>query len=146
MVSSYRNRRSYLRCSAITSDRKQHGFTLLETLVALSVLAISLGVTYQVFSSALRGSTLADDYAQASMYADSHLAEVGKKVHLLPNISEGSYNQRYRWKLEIQPLDGTNASAVVETVKRYQVILNVYWRAARGERTIRATTFRLASA
>lgn len=126
--------------------RKQYGFTLLETLVALSVLAISLGVTYQVFSSALRGSTLADDYAQASMYADSHLAEVGKKVHLLPSVSEGSYNQRYRWKLEVQSLDGSSSRSVLETVKRYQVVLNVYWRSSRGERSIRATTFRLASA
>lgn len=125
---------------------KQCGFTLLETLVALSVLAISLGVTYQVFSSALRGSTLADDYAQASMYADSHLAEVGKNVHLLPSVTEGAYNQRYRWKLEVQSLDASSSRNIVETVKRYQVVLNVYWRSSRGERSIRATTFRLASA
>ncbi|MFK7816227.1 MAG: prepilin-type N-terminal cleavage/methylation domain-containing protein [Gammaproteobacteria bacterium] len=122
------------------------GFTLLETLVALSVLAVSLGVTYQVFSSALQGSTLADDYAQASMYADSHLAEIGKKVHLLPGTTEGSYNQRYYWKLEVLPLDGSNSRSLVETVKRYQVVLNVYWQARKGQRSIRATTFRLASA
>ena len=125
---------------------KQRGFTLLETLVALSVLAISLGVTYQVFSSALRGSTLADDYAQASMYADSHLAEVGKNVHLLPSVTEGTYNQRYRWKLEVQSLDASSSRSVVETIRRYQVVLNVYWRSSSGERSIRATTFRLASA
>ena len=59
------------------------GFTLLETLVALSVLAISLGVTYQVFSSALQGSNLADDYAKASMHADSHLAEISKRIDRL---------------------------------------------------------------
>jgi general secretion pathway protein I len=122
------------------------GFTLLETLVALSVLAISIGVTYQVFSTALQGSTLADDYAQASMYADSHLADVGKRVHLLPAVSEGSYNQRYSWRLEVLPLDSTNSRSVVETVKRYQIVLNVYWRARKGQRSIRATTYRLASA
>jgi len=124
---------------------RENGFTLLETLVALSVLAISLGVMYQVFSSALQGSTLADDYAQASMYADSHLAEISKKVHLLPGVSEGSYSEKYNWKLEIQPLDGSNSRSVVETIKRYQVVLNVYWRAKKGQRSIRATTFRLAS-
>ena len=124
----------------------QSGFTLLETLVALSVLAISLGVTYQVFSSALQGSALADDYAKASMYADSHLAEICKKVHLLPVVTEGSYNQRYRWKLEVKPLDQSNSRSIVETVKRYQVVLNVYWQAKKGQRSIRAMTFRLASA
>lgn len=126
--------------------KKISGFTLLETLVALSVLAISLGVTYQVFSSALQGSSLADDYAQASMYADSHLAEIGSLVDTLPRVSEGSYNQRYRWKLEIQQLDQSNSTAVVETVKRYQVVLNVYWQGKKGPRSIRAMTFRLANA
>ncbi|QMU60533.1 MAG: prepilin-type N-terminal cleavage/methylation domain-containing protein [Gammaproteobacteria bacterium] len=129
-----------------TKYRREGGFTLLETLVALSVLAISLGVVYQVFSSALQSSTLADDYAQASMYADSHLAEIGKKVHLLPGVTEGAYNKRYRWKLEVQPLDGSSSRSIVETVKRYQVVLNIYWQARRGQRSIRATTFRLASA
>lgn len=122
------------------------GFTLLETLVALSVLAVSLGVTYQVFSTALQGSALADDYAQASMYADSHLAEIGKKAHLLPGVSEGFYNQRYSWKLEVLPIDGTSSRSIVETVKRYQLVLNVYWRGTKGRRSIRATTYRLASA
>lgn len=125
---------------------KQIGFTLLETLVALSVLAISLGVTYQVFSSALKGSSLADDYAQASMYADSHLAEIGSRVNTYSRVTEGVYNDRYRWKLEITPLDQSNATAVVKTVKRYQVTLNVFWQSGTVQRSISATTFRLASA
>lgn len=125
---------------------KENGFTLLETLVALSVLAISLGVTYQVFSSALRGSTLADDYSQASMYADSHLAEIGKSVNKLSRVTEGVYNDRYRWKLEVIPLDGASSRTLIETVKRFQVTLKVYWKSGKGERSISATTFRLASA
>ena len=122
------------------------GFTLLETLVALSVLAISLGVTYQVFSSAIRGTDLANDYAHASMYADSHLAEIGKKTHLLIGETEGVYNQRYRWHLKVQPLDARDANQIIgESVKRYQVVLNVFWEGRHGPRSIRATTFRLSS-
>ena len=128
------------------SNKYSKGFTLLETLVALSVLAISLGVTYQVFSSALHGSTLADDYAQASMYADSHLAEIGSTVHTLPTISEGVYNQRYRWKLEVQAMDSSTSKTVIEDVKRFQVILSVYWESKNGQRSIRTMTFRLANA
>ncbi len=132
------------KCSAMML--KNNGFTLLETLVALSVLAISLGVTYQVFSSALQGSSLADDYAQASMYADSHLAEISKRIGNLSGVTEGSYNQRYRWKLEVLPLDGSNATPVTKSLKRYQVVLNVYWQGKRGPRSIQATTFRLGRA
>ena len=129
-----------------TSNKCIKGFTLLETLVALSVLAVSLGVTYQVFSSALQGSSLAGDYAQASMFADSHLSEIGSTVHTLPSVSEGAYNQRYRWKLEVQPMDASASKTVVDIVKRYQVILNVYWQGKKGPRSIRTMTFRLANA
>ncbi len=124
--------------------RHLNGFTLLETLVALSVLAISLGVIYQVFSSALQGSSLADDYAKAAMYADSHLSEIGIRVGSLPNISEGAYNDRYRWKLEVQALEASNYP--IETVKRYQIVLNVFWKSKKGMRSLRTMTFRLASA
>ena len=122
---------------------KNRGFTLLETLVALSVLAVSLGVTYQVFSSALQGSSLADDYAQASMFADSHLAEISKRIDRLSGVTEGAYNQRYTWKLEVLPLDGTKTKAITKTIQRYQVVLNVYWPGKNGPRSIQATTFRL---
>lgn len=128
------------------SIKKSSGFTLLETLVALSVLAISLGVTYQVFSSALQGSNLADDYTKASMYADSHLAEISKKIDRLAGVSQGAYNQRFRWKLEVLPLDATNSRSIIESVKRYQVVLDVYWQGKKGPRSIRATTFRLGRA
>jgi len=122
------------------------GFTLLETLVALSVLAISLGITYQVFSTALRGAELANDYAQASMYADSHIAEISKKVHLLIGQTEGVYNQRYRWHLEVQALDAQSPKQIISAgVKRYQVVLNVFWEGTKGPRSIRAMTFRLSS-
>lgn len=137
---------SYIKKGEFKRDLKQSGFTLLETLVALSVLAISLGVTYQVFSTALQGSALADDYAQASMYADSHLAEIGQSVNAKIGVTEGSYSKQYRWKLEVKPLDVASSKSVIETVKRYQVVLNVYWQTGHKQRSIRAMTFRLASA
>lgn len=124
--------------------RHLSGFTLLETLVALSVLAISLGIAYQAFSSALQGSSLADDYAQASMYADSHLAEIGIRVDTLPSVSEGAYNNRYYWKLEVQALDASNNT--IEKVNRYQIVLNVFWKSKKGMRSLKTMTFRLASA
>ena len=41
---------------------------------------------------------------------------------------------------------GLSSHSVVETAKRYQLVLNVYWRAKQGQRSISAMTFRLASA
>ena len=122
------------------------GFTLLETLVALSVLAISLGVVYQVFSSSLRGTELANDYAKASMYADSHLAQIGEKVHQLVGTSEGAYNSRYQWQLNVQPLKANNTrQIIIDSIQSYQVVLKVTWKGRNGPRSIQTMTFRLSS-
>lgn len=123
---------------------KNFGFTLLETLVALSILAISLGVAYQVFTTALNGTQLANDYAQASMYADSHLAQISKKVHLMVGESDGNYNDQFKWNLNIQPLVSTNSRKIIkESTNSYQVVLNVSWRSSNKQRSIRVMTFRL---
>ena len=125
---------------------KDEGFTLLETLVALSVLAISIGIVYQIFASSLQGTNLANDYAQASMYADSHLVEIGKKVHRLVGESEGAYNKQYKWHLNVRPLDTKGLSQLNnDGLRTYQVILQVFWNGKSGARSISTTTFRLSS-
>lgn len=121
-----------------------HGFTLLETLVALSILAISIGIVYQVFASSLRSTELANDYVQASMYVDSHLASISRHVHQLRGETEGRYNDRFRWKLRVQSLESNSSAQFnINDLKTYQVILQVFWKGKHGPRSIRATTFRL---
>ena len=78
------------------------------------------------------------------MYADSHLAEIGIRVDTLPSVSEGTYNNRYYWKLEVQALDASNNT--IEKVNRYQIVLNVFWKSKKGMRSLKTMTFRLASA
>ena len=125
---------------------KDEGFTLLETLVALSVLAISIGIIYQVFASSLQGTKLANDYAQASMYADTHLVEISKKVHHLIGESEGEYNEQYRWHLNVVPLETKGLNQLNSNgMSTYQIILQVFWDGKYGARSISTTTFRLSS-
>ena len=124
---------------------RSFGFTLLETLVALSVLAISLGTAYQVFSSSLRSTDLANDYAQASMYADSHLADIYGNIETLVGLSEGSYNKRYQWQLNVQPVDVNRNELISSGVINYKVELKVLWKSKTGHRSIQTMTFRLGS-
>ena len=122
------------------------GFTLLETLVALSILAISLGVGYQVFATALNGTGLANDYAQAAMYADSHLAQISRRVHLMVGETDGEYNQRFKWNLNIQPIvNPASRRLIKKDTGSYQVVLNVFWKSKFRQRSIRVMTFRLSS-
>ncbi|MBF0327661.1 MAG: type II secretion system protein [Nitrospirae bacterium] len=51
------------------------GFTLLEVLVALSILGIAVSVVFQVFSAGLRGIAASEDYVFASAKALSKMRE-----------------------------------------------------------------------
>lgn len=57
--------------------RKTEGFTLIEVLVALTILSLSLAIIYSVFSVGLRGRKAAEDYEQATQLAELKLDAIG---------------------------------------------------------------------
>lgn len=57
-------------------NQRQAGFTLLEVLVALSILGIALTVILQIFSADLRNIKKAADYDEASARAAARLRSI----------------------------------------------------------------------
>ena len=56
--------------------RRPRGFTLLEVLVSLSVVAIAVTVVLQLFSADLRAIAASEDYASAVVKAETKMREV----------------------------------------------------------------------
>jgi len=79
------------------------GFSLLEILVALTLLAVAMGVLMQIFSRGVNGATLADRYAKATMYAESKLAGVGVEEVLKESSASGKFDDDFSWALSIRP-------------------------------------------
>ena len=58
-----------------TKPRCASGFTLIETLVAIVILSLSLGVLYQAAVGATRNARVAAEYSRAIVIAESVLAD-----------------------------------------------------------------------
>lgn len=82
---------------------KQRGFSLLEILVAFTILALSLGVLMQIFSGSLRNADITRDQAQAVALAQSLLGSAGVEAPLVAGESTGVLDDKFRWLLRVNP-------------------------------------------
>lgn len=108
------------------------GFTLLEILVAFTLMAMVVSVMMGVFSGGLQGIGRAEDYARATSIAESALARVGADIPFKEGDTSGEENDRYKWTLSIkaQP-DQAQLSAAqpqpILPVRMYDVSVAVAW-------------------
>ena len=116
------------------------GFTLLETLVALAVLSISLGVIYQIFGTSMRNMQYAKEYSQAQLLAESKLSELGKGIPVKEGAFEGTFAEKYRWKMEVSPLP---VNVEEDEVRAFKVDFKVLWTSSHKDRAINIHTYRL---
>lgn len=96
-----------LRRAAVAKVGRCQGFSLLEVLVAFTILGIALTVLMQVFSTGLRNITVGEDYTRAVLLAESRLASVGVEEPLQEGEQSGSFDgpQGYRWRVVISLYD-----------------------------------------
>jgi type II secretion system protein I len=87
-----------------TRQKKMAGFTLLEVMVAMAVLAIALVGVYQLQSQSISLATESRFKTSAALLAQSKMADV-ENVALLSNHTEegdfGADYPQYSWRLEI---------------------------------------------
>ncbi len=128
--------------------RRSGGFTLLEVLVAFTVLAISLGVLFEIFSTGMRASRSAEQYTRATLLAESKLAAIGIEVALEEGETTGEYGDGYDWRVTVRPygVDGPEAEGVAPPIEAYEVVVTVAWGQGSRERSVSLTTLRLKSA
>jgi len=79
----------------------QQGFSLLEVVVAFAVLALSLGVLMQIFSSALNTTALSREYSRAATLAESRLDAVGVDIPLEPGSYGGEREDGLSWLVQV---------------------------------------------
>lgn len=78
---------------------KNKGFSLLEILVAFSILAISLGIVLKIFSSGVNTAIVAEEYTMATQIAESLMAKTGIETVLEEGSTSGVEADKYRWQV-----------------------------------------------
>ena len=129
----------------------QRGFSLLEVLVAFTILALSLGVLMQIFSGSLRNADVTRDQAQAVALAQSLLASAGVEATLVPGESTGVLDDRLRWLLRVSPFVPEPRPGETEAVRSplsldlWEVAVRVAWGgdSRLAERALTLTTLRV---
>lgn len=106
--------------------KNSQGFTLMEILVAVMLLAISLTIIMQQFSGGIRNITLTDSYSKAITHARNLMEEVLSEPKLLEGTQSGTIDEEFRWVRTmrfIPPVKGKESSVV----KELEIIVRVEW-------------------
>ncbi len=124
--------------------RAQGGFSLLEVVVAFAILALSLGLLIQIFSSALRTTVLSGDYSRAATLAQARLNAVGIDMPLEPGSYSGDAQDNLSWQVSIAPYEFGDPAWELP-LNAFLVTSVVSWNGAGNkQRRVSLTSLRLA--
>ena len=117
-------------------SQRTHGFSLLEVLVALSIMAISLGVLYQTQIGATRNLSHSLALERATLYGQSILANATGLVADHDTL-EGAFDDGYRWQLTLTPIEiPPPPPAEKPFIPMLQLDLNIFWQEGSKERQL----------
>jgi general secretion pathway protein I len=127
-------------------DPRNKGYTLIEVLVAMTILAMSLTVLFRIFSSGLLNIDVSAQYAKAVVIAETQLTAAGLENELRPGHTEGTIDEHYYWlrtvETYVQPGQSTDQDLPVVA---FLVTVQVEWQHRGRSRQISLNSIRLAA-
>lgn len=130
----------------VTRRRARLGFSLLEVLVAFTILALTLGVLMQVFSRALNTASLSGTYGRATALAEAGLGLVGVDIPLAPGSQGGETEDGLRWQVQVVEVALDDLLPGEAPLPAFAITSEVSWDAPGGGRQVSLSTLRLGEA
>jgi general secretion pathway protein I len=120
------------------------GFSLLEVLVAFTVLGLSLGTIFPLFAGVSNSARLSESYGQALMIAESRMAVLSAETPLQYRDQLGQDGQ-FIWHEKVSDYDTGELSPTVAYMLPRQLDVHVSWVDGSHERVVTLSSVRLSS-
>ncbi len=130
----------YMNKRRVTALENSSGFTLLEILVAVSVLGIAVVVVFQLFSANLNAIAASEDYVSATIMANAKMREILDE----DKLEEGQWSETTADNYRIE----ASAYKVFEDrtenlhVELLEISLTLHWTKGAKERQLTLTTLK----
>ena len=128
---------------------KNQGFSLLEILVAFSILTVSLGIVLKIFSTGMTTAQVTGDYTTAVQIAKNLLDTAGSESPLKLGEIKGSENKLYHWRVTVSPKTFTAPELDLHDlpVALFDVTARVWWGGENksDDRVVELHTLKLAT-
>lgn len=128
----------------------QRGFSLLEVVAAVLLLAITFASLMRVAGSSLNLTARAAERSQAALWARSLLDSAFVLEPIRPGRRSGRFDERYSWQMSVQPFQlpasapaaGPQPQAPASPLRLYRLDLEVLWKSAGHAYSARFSTLR----
>ncbi|KMP10367.1 hypothetical protein UZ36_07870 [Candidatus Nitromaritima sp. SCGC AAA799-C22] len=121
----------------------EDGFSLLEVIVALAIMALGFVTVMQLFSGSIRSVGLSEQYLKAATLAHSKMGEL-EMINYDVDTLEGTFEEEenYHWQLEVAPYS-SSLNSEKDNIHLSEVTLKVLWTDANQVRNIELTTVKV---
>ena len=123
--------------------RNEEGFSLLEVIVALTIMAGGFLAVLNLFSGSVRSLDFSGQYLKAVTLANSKMNEL-EITNFAMDDQTGSFKneENYRWELDITPYD-SEFNDEESNIQIQKVLLKVLWNDNGNTRNIELATLHL---
>jgi general secretion pathway protein I len=137
-------RRSTCEDESDATNGAESGFTLLEAIIALAILALSLSGIFQMMSISIGRTAQSEAVTQARVLAQSLLARVGHEIPAKAGEQTGDDGHGMRWRLLQKPYGELDERARGQ-MSLMETTAEVIWGQGGSAQSVSITTLRLAS-
>ena len=127
----------------LNSLKNEQGFSLLEVVVALMIMAGGFLAVLNLFSGSVRSIDFSGQYLKAVTLANSKMNELEIQNFTVDDSSGNFKNEEnYRWEVDISPYD-SDLNNEESGIQLQKILLKVLWNDDGHTRNIELATLRL---